>query len=208
MTMLLFFMVIAVGLVSSVLAVPTVELGSAADYVILAKAGITTVPNSVITGDIAVSPIATTAMTGFAFTKDLSQEFSRSGQISGNAYAADCAAPTPSNLTSAVQAMEMAYKDAKGRQNSNASRLNLGGGLLGGAKPGGPEDQLTPGVYKFGTGVTIGGDLHFDGMCSIACILLLFHTNILTHLTHKNTWFPFPLSPQVLASTSSRWRVP
>jgi hypothetical protein len=208
MNMLLFFMVIAVGLVASVVAEPTVELGSAADYVILAKTGISTVPDSVITGDIAVSPITGAAMTGFAFTKDLSGEFSRAGQISGNAYAADFAAPTPSQLTSAIQAMQVAYTDAAGRPNSNAARLNLGGGLLGGAQPGGPEDQLTPGVYTFSTGITIGGDLHFDGMCSVACILLLFHTNIPTPLTHKNTWFPFPLSPQVLASTSSRWRVP
>ena len=40
-----------------------VELLSAEDYVILAKSGISTVPDSVITGDIAVSPIAAEAMT-------------------------------------------------------------------------------------------------------------------------------------------------
>jgi hypothetical protein len=158
---------------------PTVELGSAANYVILAKSGISTIPgpNSIITGDIAVSPIIAAAMTGFAFTMDSSGEFSTAtGQISGNAYASDFAAPTPSKLTSAVSAMEAAYTNAAGRPNSNGARTNLGGGLLGGVLPGGPTNQLTQGVYTFGTGITISGDLHFDGMCSIACILLLFRT--------------------------------
>jgi hypothetical protein len=194
MNMLLFAMVIAVGLVASVIAEPTVKLGFAADYVILAKAGITTVPgpNSIITGDIAVSPITGASMTGFAFTKDISLEFSTSKKISGKAYAADFATPTPSKLTIAVLAMQAAYVDAAGRKNPIGARINLGGGLLGGALPGGPKKQLTPGVYTFGTAITISGDLHFDGMRSIACILLLFCTNILTPLTHKNTRVPFP----------------
>jgi hypothetical protein len=181
MNTLFFSMVIAVVLVASVIAAPepTVELGFAADYVILAKAGITTVPNSYVIGDIAVSPITGAAMTGFAFTEDSSGEFSTdTGQISGIAYAADFAAPTPSKLTTAVSAMEAAYTNAAGRSNTNAARINLGGGSLGGAK-----DQLTPGVYTFGSGLTIVGNLHFDGMCSIACsILLLFCNTILTPL--------------------------
>jgi hypothetical protein len=192
MNMLLFSMVIAVWLVALVIAEPTVELGSAADYVILAKTGISTVPgpNSIITGDIAVSPITGAAMTGFAFTKDSSGEFSTAdGQITGNAYAADFAVPTPSKLTIAVLAMQAAYTNAAGRTNPIGARTNLGGGLLGGVLPGGPKKQLTPGVYTFGTAITISGDLHFDGMCSIPCIPLLFRTNILSHLTHKNSLF-------------------
>jgi hypothetical protein len=182
-------MVIAVLLVASVNAAsePTVELGKAADYVILAKAGITNVPTSIITGDIAVSPITGAAMTGFNFTKDSSGQFATAtGQISGNAYAADFDAPTPTKLTTAVSAMEAAYTNAAGRSNTNATRINIGGGLLGGAlpAPGGPKAQLTPGVYTFGSFLTIRGNLHFNGMCSIACILKLFRTNILTPLTN------------------------
>jgi hypothetical protein len=192
MNTMLFSMVIAVVLSASV-AEPTVELGSAANYVILAKAGISTVPNSTITGDIAVSPITGAAMTGFSFPTDPLVQFKTSTQIVGKAYAADFIAPTPSNLTTAVGAMMAAYTDAAGRSNTNAARINLGGGLLGGAF-GGPNAQLTPGVYTFGTGISIGGNLHFDGMCSIACILLLFRTKyILTSLTHKNT--PVSISP-------------
>jgi hypothetical protein len=57
---------------------PTVKLGSAANYVILAKAGITTVPGgpkAILTGDIAVSSITGAAKTGFAFTKNSSGQF-------------------------------------------------------------------------------------------------------------------------------------
>jgi len=43
----------------------TVELGTAGNFAILAKAGISTVPASAITGDIGVSPIASGAITGF-----------------------------------------------------------------------------------------------------------------------------------------------
>jgi hypothetical protein len=42
-----------------------VNLGTACNYVIMAKTGISTVPTSIIAGDIAVSPIAASAITGF-----------------------------------------------------------------------------------------------------------------------------------------------
>jgi hypothetical protein len=83
--------------------------------VILAKSGISTVPNSVITGDIAVSPIAAGAMTGFSLTLDSSGQFSTSSQVVGKAFAADYAAPTPANLISAVNAMEAAYTNTANR---------------------------------------------------------------------------------------------
>jgi hypothetical protein len=45
-----------------------VNLGSPYNYVILAKSGISSAPASVITGNIAVSPIAATTITGFDLT--------------------------------------------------------------------------------------------------------------------------------------------
>ncbi|MDP2270610.1 MAG: hypothetical protein Q8N23_13315 [Archangium sp.] len=42
-----------------------VNLGSPINYMILAKTGISSVPASVVTGSIAVSPEAATAITGF-----------------------------------------------------------------------------------------------------------------------------------------------
>jgi hypothetical protein len=48
-------------------------------------------PQSVITGEIAVSPIAPTAISGFTLTVDLGLAFSTGGmdQINGKAYASD-----------------------------------------------------------------------------------------------------------------------
>ena len=140
-----------------------VVLGDAENYAILAKTGISTVPNSIITGNIAVSPIAATAMTGFSFTPDSSGRFSTSTQVEGKAFAATSSPPIPSHLTTAVSNMEAAYIDAAGRVNGDSARINLGGGELGGVLAGGPTAELTPGVYTFGTDVKLTGDIHFKG---------------------------------------------
>jgi hypothetical protein len=135
----------------------SVNLGDAGNYVILAKTGITNVVDSAVTGHIAVWPIDATAMTGFDFTADSSETFSTSTQVVGSrAYASSDASPTPSVLEIAVGAMEAAYDDAAGRPISDAARNNLKGGQLAG-------QTLTPGVYKFTTGVVISGDITFDG---------------------------------------------
>jgi hypothetical protein len=141
---------------------PKVTLGTAGNYAILAASGITNVATSVVTGNIAVSPIASGAMTGWTLILDLSGTFSTSAQITGKVYAASYATPTPTELTSAVGAMETAYTNAAGRTNANAARINYGAGTLGG-NFGGAETQLTPGVYTFGTGVSISADIYFKG---------------------------------------------
>jgi hypothetical protein len=139
-----------------------IYLGAAANYAILAKTGISTVPSSAITGDIAVSPIADTAMTGFSLILESGGTVSTSVQIAGRAYAASYATPTPTHLTSAVSDKEAAYTDAAGRPNTDATRINLGGGNLGGAF-GGATAPLTTGVYTFGTDISVGLDIHFSG---------------------------------------------
>ena len=137
-------------------AVESVDLGTAGDYRILTKTGISTVPDSVITGDIAVSPIAATAMTGFDLILDSGGTFSKSTQITGKAYAANYATPTPAILTTAVSNMETAFTDAAGRVNADAARINLGAGEIGG-------QTLTPGIYTFGSNVDINSDVTFHG---------------------------------------------
>ena len=137
-------------------AVESVDLGTAGDYRILTKTGISTVPDSVITGDIAVSPIAATAMTGFDLILDSGGTFSTSTQITGQAFAANYAAPTPTLLTTAVSNMETAFTDAAGRVNADAARINLGAGEIGG-------QTLTPGIYTFGSNVDINSDVTFHG---------------------------------------------
>jgi Ice-binding-like len=129
-----------------------VDLGTAGNYAILAKSGISSVSNSIITGDIGVSPIAATAITGFSLTKHATNKFSVSNQIIGKAYAADYA-PTASKLTTAISNMETAYTDAAGRA---VNYHELYAGDISG-------QTLTPGVYKWGTGVLINSDVTLNG---------------------------------------------
>lgn len=113
-----------------------------------------TVPNSDITGDVGVSPIAQGALTGFSLTLDSSGKFATSTQVTGKMYAADFAATTPAKMTQAVSDMEAAYIDAAGR--SNPDHVEYKAGVLGGA-------ILAPGLYKFSTAVGIGKDLTLLG---------------------------------------------
>jgi len=139
----------------SVVTNPTaVNLGTAGNFVILAKTGISTVPASAITGDIGASPVATSFITGFSLT--LVGDHATSTQVTGSVYGADMAVPTPSNLTTAVLNMEAAYTDAAGRATSGAPFLNLGSGNIGGM-------TLTRGVYTWGSGVTIPTDVTISG---------------------------------------------
>jgi len=159
----------------------TINLGDAGNYAILGKTGISTVPSSAITGDIAVSPIVDTAMTGFSFAMDPSTEFSTSSQITGNAYAANYGGTTPADLTAAVSAMETAYTDAAGRTMPSADRINYGEGFLGG-NYGGPDFPLTPGVYTFGSDVYLNSDVQFSG----DGVYIIQITGNLIQAAHKN----------------------
>jgi hypothetical protein len=134
-----------------------VVLGTAANYVILAKSGISTVPTSAITGNIGVSPIAATAITGFALVRAPGASFSKSSQVIGNVYAATYPVPTPANLTRAIGNMQTAYVNAAGRRNPNFTEL--GGGNIG-------SRTLRPGLYKWSgtvripTNVTVRGGVN------------------------------------------------
>ncbi len=138
-----------------------VALGMAADYVILAKSGISTVPASAITGDLGLSPAAASYLTGFTLTQDATNVFSSSPQVTGKVYAADYAAPTPSNLTDAVGDMELAFADAAGRA---PDVTELGAGSIGGM-------TLDPGVYHWATGLAIATDVTLAGSATDVWIL-------------------------------------
>ena len=140
-----------------------VFLGTSGDFVILSKSGISTVPPSVVTGDIGVSPIATTAMTGFSVTAHSSGTYSLSTQVVGKMYAADNTPPTPSKMTTAVSDMETAYTDAASRATSgppDASNpqvyLSLGAGDITG-------QTLAPGVYTWDTNIVFSNSITFAG---------------------------------------------
>jgi hypothetical protein len=140
-----------------------VDLGASTDlaavgaYAILAKTGITNVTGSAITGGhLGLSPAAASFITGFALTADATNEFATAAAVAspGKIYAASYAVPTPSNLTTAVLAMQASYTDAAGR--TNPDFLNLGSGNIGGL-------TLAPGLYTWGTGVTIPADVTISG---------------------------------------------
>jgi hypothetical protein len=146
-----------------------VNLGSAEDYRILTKTGISTTGTTEITGAIAVSPITSTAITGFSLIADAGGLYSKSslvvtdaGTLEDHIFAASYGGATATALTAAVSDMEIAYTDAAGRTNTDASRINLGDGDLGGAY-GGASSALTPGIYTFTTAVTIPASIHLSG---------------------------------------------
>ena len=133
------------------------DVSAAGGYLLLAKSGISNVTGSSLTGgDVGLSPAAATFLTGFSMVQDSSDEFATSASVvaPGRLYAADFADPTPAQLTSAVLAMETAYTDAMGR--SPPDELNLSSGNLGGL-------TLEPGLYTWGSSVTIPTDLTLDG---------------------------------------------
>ncbi|MHB8071914.1 MAG: ice-binding family protein [Candidatus Cryosericum sp.] len=133
-----------------------VNLGTSENFAILAKTGISTTGVTHVTGDIGVSPAAASTITGFALIADASNVFSTSAQVTGKAYASDYAPPTPANMTTAISNMETAYTDAAGRTPGVGPFLNIGAGTVAG-------QTLVPGVYTWGSNVTITTDLSLSG---------------------------------------------
>lgn len=129
-----------------------VDLGSSINYVILAKSAINVNPISAITGDLALSPAATSYITGLSLVN--ATGYATSSQVTGNVYAADMAVPTPINLTTAVNNMATAYTNAAGRPTPDF--LGLGTGNIGGK-------TLTPGLYKWTNTVTIPANVVISG---------------------------------------------
>jgi hypothetical protein len=129
-----------------------VNLGSAINYVIVAKTAINNIATSAVTGDLALSPAATSYITGFALTN--ATGYATSAQVTGHVFAADMASPTPINLTTAVNNMITAYNDAAGRPSPDFSEL--GTGNIGGK-------TLSPGLYKWTSNVTMPADVTISG---------------------------------------------
>ena len=127
-----------------------VTLGTAGNFVILTKTGITNVPTSAITGDIGSSPITAAAMdnvfcseiTGTIFGVDAA--YVGSGAVT--CFAGNPPAANKTLVDNAVLDMETAFTDAAGRTLPDFTEL--GAGNIDGM-------TLVPGLYKWGTGVTI-----------------------------------------------------
>ena len=128
--------------------VAAVRLGSAGNFAILSKSGITDVYASAITGNVGTSPI-----TGAAMRLSC-------GEVTGKIYVVDAAGPLPcalndaTTLTAAIGDMQTAYVDAQGRVSPGF--VELGAGEIGGL-------TLAPGLYKWGTGLKISTDVTLNG---------------------------------------------
>jgi Ice-binding-like len=124
-----------------------VELGAAANYVILAQSEITNVPTSAVTGNVGLSP-ATGAAIGIPCA-----------EVTGVMNAVDSAGPLPCSvmdavgLTAAVGAAGTAYTDAQGRA---PDYTELAAGNIGGL-------NLSPATYKWSTAVSIPTTLTLTG---------------------------------------------
>jgi hypothetical protein len=132
---------------------PGMTLGTAADYAILAKSAIATVPVSTVIGNLGLSPAAGSSITGFGLSMANTNDYATSLNVIGNIYAANYEPPTPDNLAAAIVDMQLAYANA-------ASRLpdmtGLGGGNIGGM-------TLPPGVYNWDANLSIPSDVDLHG---------------------------------------------
>jgi hypothetical protein len=138
-------LIVALMVPAAIAAGPTaVNLGTAGDFVVLAKTGITTTGVTSITGDIGISPAAATYITGFGLIG--AGTYSTSSLVTGNIYASDYTDPTPSKLTTAIGDMQTAYTDAAGRTLPDFTEFGSGDIT---------SKTLTPGLYKWGTGVLV-----------------------------------------------------
>jgi hypothetical protein len=139
-----------------------VILGTTGNFAVLAETLISTtaMAGTAVTGNIGISPAAATYIQGFSLTLDPSGCFSAptpSTLVTGKIYAADYntnGCPTPANMTTAIGDMMIAYTDAAGR--SLPDHTELGAGNISGM-------TLAPGLYKWGTGVSINTNVTLNG---------------------------------------------
>src|SRR5680860_1252973 len=143
---------LTLGLSGSTMAVTTVNLGSAGNFVILSKTGITNTGGhtSVITGNIGSSPITAAAMDNVFCSEITGTIYGVDAAYTGSG-ATTCFAGNPplANKTlvdNAILDMETAYNNAVGIPNPTA--IELGSGNIGGM-------TLAPGLYKWSNNVTI-----------------------------------------------------
>lgn len=124
------------------------NLGTASNFAILSKSGITDVYPSAVNGNIGTSPI-----TGAAIHLTCAE-------VTGNIFTVNAAGPLPcritnaSKLTTAVSDMQAAYTNAAGRL--KPKYLNLGAGNIGGK-------TLSQGLYKWTTNVIIPTNITISG---------------------------------------------
>jgi hypothetical protein len=124
-----------------------VNLGSTSRFAVLGASEITSIPTSVINGDVGLSPSARSKIAGLT-----------PAEVVGTIFAADDGGAVAVMLTQAQGDLTIAYNDAAGRTPvPTGPFLNPGSGNLGGL-------TLVPGLYKFtGAALISGSDLTLTG---------------------------------------------
>ena len=131
-----------------------VTLGLTGGFAILSYAGVTNTGPSVITGDVGVSPLAGSSMSGFG-----------TSNVVGTIYGVDATGPSgsipyPSMLTQAMVDLTTAYDDAAGR---TVAPIGVAGDLGG--------LTLYSGLYKSNSALEItSGDLTLDAQGDVNAV--------------------------------------
>lgn len=131
------------------------DLGTAGNYAILSKAGVSTVPSSLVTGNIGVSPAARTYLTGWSLITEPTDTAFTSDQVvaPGRLFAADNVGGTTStDLGTAVLDMGTAFTAG----NALAGGPCPGSGIMSGI-------TITTGVYTCANAVTIPTSITLNG---------------------------------------------
>lgn len=156
-----------------------VNLGTAANYSILAKAGASTTGTTVVNGNVGVSPIARVGLTGWAETSDVTDTYSTSPYVvaPGKLYADDyVGGTTKADLGVAVLNMETAYNNAAGILGGAACP---GAGEMGGL-------TLTAGVYACSTGLLISTNTTLSGSATDVWVFQIAQTLTQANATQVN----------------------
>lgn len=132
-----------------------VSLGTAGNYAILAKTGVSTIPSSTVTGNVGLSPAARGFLTGWSLMSEPTDTSFASAQVvaPGRLYAADnVGGTTKVDLTTAVTDMQTAYTAAAGKAPGSCPGAGIMSGLT-----------IAPGVHTCANGVTIPTSITLSG---------------------------------------------
>lgn len=125
-----------------------VDLGTAANYSILAETGVSTTGTTSVNGNVGLSPAAKVFLTGWSQTDDVTDTYATSPYVvaPGKLYAANnVGGTTSSDLSVAVADKDTAYTAAAGKTSTAGCP---GVGIFGGL-------TLDPGVYTCAVNVAI-----------------------------------------------------
>jgi hypothetical protein len=138
-----------------------IDLGTAANFAILAEAAITNVPTSAVTGNIGVYP--TSAAIGITCA-----------EVTGTIFSPDATGPLPCRVTDGT-GLNIAVGDKLAAYNDGFGRLETSGAFLNIGTPAGTLDAsvspLAPGAYVWTSGISIPVDLTLNGSATDVWVL-------------------------------------